>query len=214
MTTYFKATRPDGYDFATGTVLYEVGKTVRPKSRRGLTLTTATGIRYLSIPRMCGPGYLHAADVPTETLVMGSWPCRLFTVEGKPKAGFDEQHPHKGGFRQLRVTGELPAWQVFGPQGERVVALIDRASRLTMDEVGALHAAWAARDARDATAAAWAARAAPWAAWAAAWNAARTATWTSRAIAWNAALALVIKDLISTEQFALLYGPWAKVIGE
>jgi len=30
MTVYYKATRLDGTDFHTGTVLYEVGKRVRP----------------------------------------------------------------------------------------------------------------------------------------------------------------------------------------
>ena len=76
----------------------------------------------------------------------------------------------------LRVIGELPAREVFGPHGAAVVALIERAGRLTAREAKRLDAAW---------------------------NAAR-----------DAALALVARDLISTEHFDALYGPWASVIGE
>ena len=39
------------------------------------------------------------------------------------------------------MTGKLPAPEVFGPQGAHVVALIERARRLTPDEVSALGAA-------------------------------------------------------------------------
>src|SRR5579885_2058055 len=100
---FYKATRPDGTDFYSGTVLYEVGKRVHPRNRVSREKA-----------QLCGPGMLHAATVPTETLVGGTWPCRLFAVEGKPVAGLDETHPHKAGFRELYVVEELPAWQVFG----------------------------------------------------------------------------------------------------
>src|SRR5579885_2641553 len=186
MGAFYKATRPDGTDFHSGTVLYEVGKRVRPRDR---------------VPRneaqLCGPGLLHAATVPTETLVVGAWPCRLFVVEGKPVAGLDDEHPYKAGFRQLHVAEELPAWQVFGPQGQEVVALIERAGRLTADEMQRLDAAWdAARDAAGD----------------AAWDAdLHVAAWDA---AGDAARALVVRDLISDEDFRTLYGPWESVIGD
>lgn len=214
---YYKATRPDGTDFHSGTILYEPGKTVRPPK--------------VDKPMVCGPGYLHAADVPAETLVGGSWPCRLFEVTGKPRAGFDADHPHKGGFKQLKVIREIEAWRALGPNGREVAALIERAGRLTPDEAERLRAAWhaawnAAWDAaRDA--ARWAAR---WAAGGAAWNAARDAAWNAawdatwdtarnaarhaaRHAVWDAAGALVVADLITPEHFDALYGPWRKVIG-
>src|SRR5690606_20708966 len=98
-----------------------------------------------------------------------------------------------------------PAHMAFGPQGEHVVALIERAARLTRDEAKQLSAAgdatWvasghaarnAARDAaRDA------ARVAAWgAAWdAAAWNAARDT-------AGDTAMALVVRDLAGSSGFS------------
>src|SRR6266496_4564781 len=115
METFYKATRPDGTDFYSGTIKYEVGKGVRPKQ------TT-------QIPHICGPGMLHASTVPTETLVgRGAWPCRLFKVTGKPIAS----QKYKRGFRQLQVIEELPAWQVLGPQGEEVATLIEHILHLT-----------------------------------------------------------------------------------
>jgi hypothetical protein len=45
------------------------------------------------------------------------------------------------------------------------------------------------------------------AAWHAALDAARDATW-------DAAKVLVVKDLITPEQFDVLYGPWREVMGD
>ncbi|MGH7240512.1 MAG: hypothetical protein ACREHG_10695, partial [Candidatus Saccharimonadales bacterium] len=88
--TYYKATRPDGTDFYTGTVDYAgaVGRSVRARSPRGASY------------ECCTDGVLHASDVPTETLIDGWWPCRLFAVTGKPVA----QLGHKYGFRRLTVV--------------------------------------------------------------------------------------------------------------
>jgi hypothetical protein len=193
MTIFYKATKTDGTDFHTGRVLYAVGKRVRPlpfEGERGL----------------CGAGCLHASSVPAETLVGGWWPCRLFEVTGKPFVS----EGHKHGFKQLSVVRELDSHLVFGPNGREVAALIDRAGRLTSEEAKALDAAWdAARDV--ATHAAWAAawRGSRLAARNVAWHAARSATGN---VAWhaarNAASALVVRDLITPEQFDTLYGPW------
>ena len=101
------------------------------------------------------------------------------------------------------MTGKLPAPEVFGPQGAHVVALIERARRLTPDEVSALGAA------RDA--ALGAARGAAWdAALDAACGAARDA---ALGAAWGAACGLVVRDVITTEDYDILTRAWRTVIG-
>ena len=82
----------------------------------------------------------------------------------------------------------------------------------------ARHAArHAARDAAADAAADAARSAARYAAWSAAWNAARhaardAAADAARDAARYAALALVVRELISEEDFQVLYGPWASVM--
>ena len=200
MTRYYKATRLDGTDFRTGTVLYEVGKrTTHPTSTKRTKNEPST--------------YLSVSTVPTDCTGF-RWPCRLFAVEGVGKPVKAANLSNKRCFLAVDVVEELPAWQAFGPQGEQVASLIDRAGRLTADEANSLYAAWAA-----AWEAAWfaaraAARAAAWdAAWPAAREAARPAAWDP---AWpaarDAAWALIVRDLITPDQFDTLTRPWVQVI--
>jgi len=163
---FFKATRPDGTDFRTGRVEYVVGKRVRPLPHDGERV-------------ICRPGLLHAADVPTETLVGGRWPCRLFKVTGKPVAGLNDEHPHKAGFRELRVVREIDAHLALGPNGVEVARFIESCRTVTPEQAKELRAAWGA-----------------------AWHA-----------AWDAARALVVRDLITSEQFDVLTGRWVSVMG-
>ena len=215
---YFKATRIDGRDFHSGTLLYEVGRTVRPHKTDLL-------------PRICGPGYLHASDVTGEVLIGGSWPCRLFEVTGKPHAGFNSEHKHKGGFRQLKVEREIDPYLALGPNGRYVAGIIERSRKLTTDDFDKLYASWAASWAAS-RAASWAAsRDASWAAsWDASWAASRDASWAaswaaSRAASWaasrdasraasRAAVALQSSDLITPDQFKILYEVWGNVFGK
>jgi hypothetical protein len=226
MDYYYKATRPDGTDFRTGTVLYEVGKrTVHPTSKRRVKDDPST--------------YLSVATVPTDCTGF-KWPCRLFLVKGVGRAMKATDLQNKRAFLSVDVIEELPAHEVFGPQGEHVVRLIDRAARLTRDEAKQLAAAaYAARAA--AGVAAWVA------AWDAAWNAASyaprdaardaasyapraaardaagdaagNAVWgAARGAAGDAAMALVVRDLIGSSWFSqahydVLTRPWRKVIG-
>lgn len=191
MTTYFKATRPDGTDFRTGTIRYEVGETVVHPCAKKVRDDPST--------------YLSVSTVATDCTGM-SWPCRLFAVEGVGRPLRAESLPNKRCFSKVRVLEELPAHEVFGPQGVEVAALIERAGRLTHDEAHALHAAWgAAWGAARGAARGAAGDAARGAAWGAAWDAARDA-------AWDAAIALLTRDLISPEHFDTLYGPWRQVI--
>jgi hypothetical protein len=208
MTTYYKATRVDGTDFHTGKVLYAVGKCTRP-------------LPYQGEPRICGPGLLHAADVPAMTLVGGSWPCRLFEASGEPFAGFDRDNPNKGGFRQLTVVREIDAYLALGPNGHHVATVIERTQSLTYAEADDCDAAWwsatwgaaawAARGAACSAAGSAARGAACSAACSAAGSAARAA---ARGVAADAATALLVRDLISPEQFDILCGPWEKVFGK
>ena len=215
MSTYFKAVRPDGTDFRTGTIDYAAALGGEP-----ITLPEVPD------PECCTSTVLHAATVPTETLIGGTWPCRLFEVTGTPVA----QGGHKRGFFSLAVVREVDAHQALGPQGEQVAALIGRAGRITAGEAEKLDATWYAT--RGAAQAAWdAARVAAWdAARVAAQAAAREAAWYGAQAAWDAAqaaaareaawygaraaaLALVMRDLITKEHYDLLTGPWAQVIG-
>ena len=183
--TYYKATRLDATSFYDQTTKWRVGRITRhpaPDMSQGL----------------CSSGLLHISDAPGETLIGGSWPCRLFEVE--PRSALVSDGSHKHGCTAVKVVRELPAWQALGPNGEAVAALIERCRTLTADEVGRLDAAWNA-----------ALNAARNAAWYAAWNAARNAAWYA---AWNAARALVTRDLITPDQFQTLAGPWIEVIGD
>jgi hypothetical protein len=214
---YWKATRPDGLSFMGAPPVSYVRKDGTP--RTGIIRPYGTGTE------ICGPGMLHVSDAPAEVLTGGSWPCRLFTVEpvGEPVG----QAGHKYGFVGLRIVEERPAHEALGPNGEYVVAMMERVSVLTVDEgshlgaarvtdwdaarIAAWQPAWdAARDA------AWdAARVAAWdaarvaardAAWDAAWDAARVA-------ALGAALALITRDLISRDVYEILTRPWRQVVG-
>ena len=111
---------------------------------------------------------------------------------------------------------ELPAPEVFGPQGAYVVALLERAQHITPDEertlVPARDATWdAARDA------AWddaAGRVARRGVWATTWHATWDATWgTTWAAALDTVCALVVRDLITTNCYDALTRPWRTVIG-
>lgn len=199
--TYYKAVRQDGTDFHTGTVRW-----APPAGHDGewivLHPTAPTVGDYAS-------EYLSVSTVVTDCTGM-KWPCRLLTVEAigdviKPSPVL---LPSKRAGVAFRVTGELPAYEVFGPQDACVAALIDRALRLTLalapglDNVALV-------------------------AWNAAWDAARDA---ARDVVWatvveddesisglfavlGAVGALVVRDLITTEDYDTLTRPWREVIG-
>ena len=143
-TTYYKAVRPDGTSF------YDPDFRWVPESGliEGVVVTHPA-------PHDANPsGWLSVATVPTDCTGMG-WPCRLLAVEpveGNPVTAPLDDLPHKRAASAWRVVRELPATDALGPQGVEVAAIIERASRLTPDEVRRLSAAWTA-----ARAAAWAA---------------------------------------------------------
>ena len=199
--TYFKAVRMDGTDFYTGIVrwLPPVGE---PLPEGGLIVRHPTARK-----RTTGDAahYLSVATVPTDCTGM-IWPCRLARVERTRAAVWQpapDALPNQSASWQWRVVEELDATLTLGPQGREVAALIERAARLTDDEVAGLATAWYATgdDAWDA---------ARYTTRDAAWDATRYA---ARYAVWYAARALTVRDLISTERYDTLTRPWASVIG-
>lgn len=229
MTIYYKATQPDGTDFYTGTVHYQVGETLP-------ALPTVPN------PRCCTSSVYHVSTSKADTLIGGTWPCLLFEVEAEAVAEED----NKRGVYTMTVIRELPAWEALGPNGREVATLIQRVTQLAENEAEALATAWCtARDAaRDADrGAAWTvARGEAWiaarkaardadrgaagemareTAWGAVQAASRGAAWeiawdapweVARGVAGYASWALVVRDLISEEHFNTLHGPWASTI--
>lgn len=191
MTTYYKAVRPDGTDFHTGTVQW-----APPAGHVGEWL-----VRHptASVIGDGASGYLSVASVPTDCTGM-EWPCRLLEVEAVGEVTTPNRAlPHKRAGVAFRVLREAPATEALGPQGEHVAALIHSIPDITRTPTErvalAQDATWyAARDA------AWAATRD--AAWHAAWYAAR-----------DAALALLVRDLITTEDYDALTRPWRTAIG-
>jgi hypothetical protein len=227
---FYKATRPDGTDFRTGTVRYETGATVmHPTSRRGSDMRPNDPATYLSV-----------SVEPGEVLTGGSWPCCLFRVEpaGRVVKRTDGNYGFKRGCRSLVVLEELPAHAALGPNGQEIAALIERCRTLQGNEIrelaaaraAARAAAWGAARAAAGDAARVAARAAARdAARAAAWGAARAAAGDAArvaardaaraaardaagAAAGGAAGALCVRDLVTPDQFDVLYSPWRTVI--
>jgi hypothetical protein len=123
---YFKATRLDGTPFADNSYgKYEPGGTYIPKP------PSSTYYNPAGEKKICGPGYLHASQTPGATLVGGQWPARLFIVEGAPNAGLNPGTKWKAGFDKLTVVREVPAWRIFGRNGEVVAKFIEKMRSLS-----------------------------------------------------------------------------------
>ena len=190
--TYYKAVRPDGTDFYSGKVPWDrVGEIVEHPNP-GIFRGGDAG------------GYLSVSVSPTDCTGM-DWPCRFFVVEpveGAPVWEPTPGLPSKRAAHAWRVVRELPAHEALGPNGEEVAAFLELLPTVTSVQ-------WDA--ARDAT---W------YATWYATWDATReaaltaalTAAWdaagyAARDAAREAAGALVVRDLITTEQFDTLTAP-------
>jgi hypothetical protein len=129
----FKAVRPSGHDFRTGTLDYASALgTGRPIRHPNPNLNAADA-----------SGYLSAATVATDCTGMG-WPCRLLRVQpvGPTLPPDLATLPNKVRCEALLVVEELPAHVALGPQGVEVAALIERAARLSPDEIRSLSAAY------------------------------------------------------------------------
>ena len=198
--TYYKAVRPDGTDFYSGNVLWDrVGEIVRHPNPGSLGEHDARG-------------YLSVSVSPADCTGM-KWPCRLFEVEpveGNPVWEPDPSLPSKRASHAWRVVRELPAHEALGPNGVEVAVFLDLLLTLTRKQwKAARRGARVAAGYASRRAARYAARSASrHAAWYAVGAAAGAAT---REDAWdaagNAALALLMRDLITEEQFDALTAP-------
>ena len=131
MNTYYKAVRPDGASFHDPSFAWAT----KPG---GLTTHPHTGPTSMS-----AADYLSVSTVPTDCTGM-RWPCRLLEVEpvGDVFAPHTRDLPNKRAARAFRTVRELPAHEVLGANGEYVAALIERCSRLTVEDTQRLAAAW------------------------------------------------------------------------
>ena len=232
--TYWKAVRPDGTDFWTGTVRW------LPRT----PLKRARIVRHPSSTCAVRGDHSTSLAVSTDPTVLpsASWPMRMCRVE--PVEDVIITDTHKRQSVAWRVVEEVDPAIRFGPQGSHVAALVARAGGITAGEaerldaarVAAWDAAWDAAGVAARVAARAAAEAAAWdaaraaagdAAWAAArdaaWDAAQVAAWDAAwdaagDAAWDAARALVVRDLIGQHgltqaHYDTLTRPWRTVIG-
>ena len=199
--TYYKAVRPDGTDFYSGRVLWD---------------------QIVEHPNPGSPGehdekdYLSVSVSPADCTGM-KWPCRLLVVEpveGNPVWEPDPSLPSKRASHAWRVVRELPAHEALGPNGAEVAAFLDLLPTLTNTQWDAARVPSGAAARVPSGAAAWdaawdAARIAAWnAAGGAAWDISRTATRAAAGVSAEDAIgALLVRDLISTEQFDVLTKP-------
>ena len=188
--TYWKAVRPDGTDFWTGTVRW------LPRT----PLKRARTVRHQS--STCAVKGDHSTSLAVSTdptnLPGALWPMRLCRVEQVEDIIITDAYKRQS--VAWRVVEEVDPAIRFGPQGQHVGALIARAGVITAGEAEMLVAAWVA--ARDA-----------------ARDAARVAAWVAaRVAASDAALALVVRDLIGQHgltqaHYDTITLPWRTVIG-
>ena len=166
--TYYKAVRPDGKDFYSGTVQWAVepGEIVHHPTSTLPPDEWSSAWDYLSV-----------ATVPTDCTGTG-WPARLFEVEpvdGHPVTSPSPANlPHKRAATAWRVVREVESHLALGPQGEVLVEFLDALGDLTEGEVKAMVAT------RNAS------RTNTWVAW----DAARDVAYTTRNAAWIAAWAV------------------------
>lgn len=210
MNQFWKAVRPDGTDFYTGMVQW-----APPEDHEGDWIVRhPTAAEIGDRPSE----YLSVAAVPTDCTGM-TWPCRLLTVEAVGDViAPSPVMPNKRAGIVFRVTGERPAHEALGPQGEHVAALIDRASRLIIGELDDLDATWVivryAASSAASSAKRFAKRSAAYAtADDAAYDAAYDVSSAARWVVSDATLGLVVRDLISTDHYDTLTRPWRTVVG-
>ena len=187
--TFYKAIRPDGTDFYTGAVQWAPESGDIPADGIIVTYPTSTVWEESHSTHLC------ASTSPTDCTGF-EWPCRLLEVEP-----VGEVYRHAGSKRSAlswRVVRELPAPTALGPQGEAVVALVDRLERL-----GATQQIELLAERFDAQDSAW--EAARGDAWYAVRGATRGAAWIAAlGAAGIAASTLVAWDLITTDQRDIL----------
>ncbi|HEY2644559.1 MAG TPA: hypothetical protein VGI56_12470 [Galbitalea sp.] len=215
--TYYKAITPDGFDFHTGKVDYGTPAKARLKKDRTVTHPSpkANAVNANS--------YFSVATVPTDCTGM-RWPARLLEVEaiGEAWTPHTSDLPNKRAVTGIRIIRELPAWQLFGAEGERILELIDKFDKRTPEQREALYAAYTADydkfwrvesavfdDGRADQAGLVAARDA---------LCVLLVGWHGDYSSYCAALALLCRPLVGTvftqQEYDILSTPWRSVMGE
>ncbi|AOT24451.1 hypothetical protein FDH10_gp38 [Propionibacterium phage Doucette] len=212
---FFKAVTLYGTDFHTGTVPWLPAD--------GAPVPEGGWLVEHSHPGQVGSwdaiGYLSAATVETDCTGF-QWPARLLSVEpvGDMWTPQPEKFPRKRAAHAWRVIGELPAWQLLGPQGREVAAIIEQAADLDSTQIKELSDAWgaawgAARDAALGAALGAARNAALGAARNAALGAALGAAQDAAlGAAQDAIRGLLVLDL-EPDAAEILLAPWVSVMG-
>ena len=233
--TYFKAIRPDGASFYDPMFRWlPEGHQPGDPIPEGWIVTHPDPAPEDGLHATDADRYLSVATVPTECVGF-SWPCRLLAVEPVGHVVADDYFLHKRRVLGVRIITELPAHETLGPQGAAVAAIIERARRLTREEIALLAARTDTSAARTDTSAA------RNSAWDAAQNSVRTSAWAAagsaaenalrdvaRNPAWgrrgdpawgrqgdaaatavkDAAQATLVRDLVSTRHYNALMKPW------
>lgn len=209
----FKATQPDGTDFYTGKISYLNALKTGDKLIHPNPGVLRSGD---------ASGYISISTVATDCTSF-RWPARLFEVEpvGDVWAPSSSM-PNKRAVAELRILRELPAWQLFGPEGERIVELIAKFGACTSSQRVELRAAYLSS--RVTFDRAWSAVAGDGRAVRAGLRAARRALydrlygWGVDGAACGAALALLCRplvgDVFTQEEYDTLSAPWRTVMGE
>jgi hypothetical protein len=185
--------------------------------------------------------WLHAHSAAAETLTTASWPSetgrltdltnwRLLQVQpvGTWYQAARQQWPYWHKARTYTVTGEAPAWEALGPNGEDVLALYELITELTPQDAERLAARWHARGQRAWHTAALrrvraifegrraASEAAKRSAGAVVWGMTEGLPEQTR-IAANSLVealteTLVVRDLLEPEHYATLIRPWNRAL--
>lgn len=205
--TLYKATRENGHSF-TGSVDYSPGLTGETIHHPSPKTGSTEAKDYLSV------------SVEPGDCTGFSWPARLFEVKavGRAWTPHKSELPNKRAVRGVTVIRELPAYALFGPQGEAIVTIIDTFAGLSRAQRDRLYAtrsagwssAWqVAYDGRADRAGLGAARFA---------LGVRLDGWGDAA-AYGAALAVLLrhtigKDGFTQEHYNALTAPWVQVTGK
>jgi hypothetical protein len=219
---YYKATRMNGRDFKTDTVDYGAALVSGEIVSHPRAKCSGKNMRMV---RNCPDTYLSVSITPADCTAF-QWPCRLFRVEPVGKVIGSPKYPliasrDKRAVQALRVVEELPSWMAFGPNGEAVVAFIERFATTTDDEQDRLASnrkipapcdiAWGKAMSGRRYAAAIAARESIFENERVGTSHHAFISHIATCVAADTILALVVRDLLP-KQFDALYGTWAKVM--
>ncbi len=109
----YKATRPNGTDFHSGTINYAAA--LEAKSTIQHPNPGAVGDEDAA-------GYISVTDSPLD-IPGASWPLRLFEVRPVGKSWKTNSYAHKHAAHAVKVIREVSPNLVYGPEGERVAEI-------------------------------------------------------------------------------------------